>query len=384
MLELTIKELVDLHPNLITDRTRESIIKNNYKMRTSVKKALITQLECSYNKVEYVAGRRGVPTKLILDNLKEEPDEYLGSTLGGRPELDLSEEFRLLNNWVSQVRPLYDKKNIRTNRRYTASKIIKEAYSLKEISEVVKILLLDSINDFKAFQYFEHRGYNQNEYERKQLEEHSRELSGIYKESLRRLQKQIVDRWLENSIVNYNEVYMAKNGNNFFEISKEKYLEYKEYDAYFREISANLNMNRKNQNNSLQKNILRKFKFEFAYIAYEFYDNENLQNDNIGEQLCKGNLYNRLIKSAEKSDETSKPYPEGWNIEYDNMSIRLKRLKEFKEVSEIIWSVVFNKLENDNDEIEQLINEVNQKILWNKLNNNKNASLLFPKYQKMK
>ena len=47
---------------------------------------------------------------------------------------------------------------------------------------------------------------------------------------------------------------------------------------------------------------------------------------------------------------------------------KLKRLKEFKDFSEIVWSVVFNQLENENPEIKKLIDEVNQKYFENMIN----------------
>ena len=368
MLELTVEELVKEYPDFMVDSTRESIIKNNYKLRTSMKEALITQLKCCYESVEYCAGRKGVPTKFKLDKLKEESDEYFGSRLGGRPEIDLSEEFLLLNNWVSEIRPMDDEVSKRNKKVYSASRIINEAFKLKKVNLVVEILLLDTKTNFKAPTYVKYRGYNQDEYTKKQLKNQSKELSRVYTDNVRRLQKQIVERWLSTNGVNFNEVYMAKNGNYFYSIEKEKYDEFKKFDSYHRELLENLNMKQSRIDEHVSRFVRGKFGFDFAYIAYDFYNNSILKNSVSNLLMCKENLYTRLFESAKSSNENSKIYPENWNIEKDNLSIKLKRLKEFKDFSEIVWSVVFNQLENENPEIKKLIDEVNQKYFENMIN----------------
>ncbi|WP_373738027.1 hypothetical protein [Jeotgalibaca porci] len=52
MLELTVEELVKEYPDFMVDSTRESIIKNNYKLRTSVKEAVFVNSKVSHLSIE--------------------------------------------------------------------------------------------------------------------------------------------------------------------------------------------------------------------------------------------------------------------------------------------------------------------------------------------
>jgi hypothetical protein len=103
-IEVDTKKLVDEYGQLITESSKQSIIKNNYKFKglTTVKKSVETQLKNQFESVKMITkkGRYG-GTIFELKGFKGLV-EYERENKGGRPSLDWTNELLVIRELINQ------------------------------------------------------------------------------------------------------------------------------------------------------------------------------------------------------------------------------------------------------------------------------------------
>lgn len=202
MKKITVKSLLDEDKKLITESTYNSI-KNNGRMKTNIRQAVKRQLNCYFDIVTYVSGKKGSPSHFLVDKEKRYPDKYKAH---GNNSVILQEDLNVIANFIGKQQPTKmigdGKKEVENS--FTSKQIFQYAFKLRDIDLSVRNCYVENFYDLDGLKLAnEHLDYQT----RQQID--CSMLIDYYYGWFNSLAKQYVEKTLKNFHINYRKVYYS-------------------------------------------------------------------------------------------------------------------------------------------------------------------------------
>ena len=375
-IEVDTKKLVDEYGQLITESSKQSIIKNNYKFKglTTVKKSVETQLKNQFESVKMITkkGRYG-GTIFELKGFKGLV-EYERENKGGRPSLDWTNELLVIRELINQEVALgqlfkdSDDENYKF-RGFTPTKILNNLLGFD------KWEVIEAVNkELKENSIFSMSG-NKNDYQG--LMETVMNLMGN--------QRHIYVAKIEEELskTNHRISYLDSNRN---KIDAEKYEEYmifkKEVETkikaennrlkelkneYFKAWLNTKDFDIKNEVQLLKEvdnAVQEKFGFKYAYRLFTVFNEIKVEGKGDIDKV-RENYFNRIMKNANSSQSKYKQTEE---INYsETVFYRLVHTGLYVEVVDSVFckmigveSKMVDEVDEDLEELQRHIDNVEQ------------------------
>lgn len=324
-MKITLTELIENHSNLITDSSRNSIIKNNMKMQSKVKASIIKQLETQFESVEYVAGTRWIEASFILTGYKNEALDYNAYKNNGAESIDWLEETNMIRDKISKLSStVISADGEEVYYKVTKRRLVSDAFGMASIQKATKHTYFSEYENFASIEIADsaNNTFNKNLSDFVRLEADVDYLLDFrMRQLLNCFQNAIKD-------ANYDIYYNAKVDKDFIEITQETFEEYKEFHKQL--MTQHKDVKKKKKLVELITTAVQeKFGFEFAFENYHFFENEHLSNDNYDKKDCVTRLVKRLTDSAKRKED--KFVAETCANIHDTVFMRLKKNGEYAE-----------------------------------------------------
>lgn len=340
-IEVDTKKLVDEYGQLITESSKQSIIKNNYKFKglTTVKKSVETQLKNQFESVKMITkkGRYG-GTIFELKGFKGLV-EYERENKGGRPSLDWTNELLVIRELINQEVACNGEQFYKG---FTVSQLLNKMLGFDE--NTVVAIVEDEVQNHDIFTL---SGNVNDEY-------------GL-KETVNCLisnQRYIYMAKIEEELskTNHKINYFASNRNN---IDAEKYEEYmifkKEVETKIKAENEKIRDKRtkayreglniknlpkyKNEHKEIEIAVKEKFGFKYAYRQFTVFDEIEVEGEGDIDKV-RENYFNRIMKNANSSQSKYKQTEE---IKYSEKPFyRLVHAGLYEEVMDSVFSKLVN------------------------------------------
>lgn len=375
-IEVDTKKLVDEYGQLITESSKQSIIKNNYKFKglTTVKKSVETQLKNQFESVKMITkkGRYG-GTIFELKGFKGLV-EYERENKGGRPSLDWTNELLVIRELINQevaLGQLFKDSDVENYkfRGFTPTKILNNLLGFD------KWEVIEAVNEeLKENSIFSMSG-NKNDYQG--LMETVMNLMGN--------QRHIYVAKIEEELskTNHRISYLDSNRN---KIDAEKYEEYmifkKEVETkikaennrlkelknkYFKAGQNTKDFDIKNEVQlfkEIEMAVKEKFGFKYAYRQFTVFNEIEVEGKGDIDKV-RENYFNRIMKNANSSQSKYKQTEE---INYsETVFYRLVHTGLYVEVVDSVFckmigveSKMVDEVDEDLEELQRHIDNVEQ------------------------
>ncbi len=336
-IEVDTKILIEEYGQLLTESSKKSIIKNNYKFKGDTKDSVIAQLENQFESVKVISkkGRYG-GTTFELKGFKGLV-EYERENKGGRPSLDWTNELLVIRELINQEVALGQEQEF--YRGFTINQLLNKllGFNKYEIEDIVKY-------EVQNHDIFTLSGNKEDDY------------YGL-KETVNNLirnQRHIYVSKIEEEISKtiHKISYLDSNKN---EISIELYEEYmvfkKEVETKIKAENEKIRDKRskayreglnikdlpkaKNEHKEIENAVQEKYGFKFAYRLFNVFD--SVEKDGEGDiSLVRENFYNRIMKNASSSQ--AKNAITGKINYYEKIFYRLTHSGQYEELMNLIFS----------------------------------------------
>lgn len=344
MKKITVKSLLDEDKKLITESTYNSI-KNNGRMKTNIRQAVKRQLNCYFDIVTYVSGKKGSPSHFLVDKEKRYPDKYKAH---GNNSVILQEDLNVIANFIGKQQPTKmigdGKKEVENS--FTSKQIFQYAFKLRDIDLSVRNCYVENFYDLDGLKLAnEHLDYQT----RQQID--CSMLIDYYYGWFNSLAKQYVEKTLKNFHINYRKVYYSFS-NFTYNQEGEKISKKTSFNEITEDDFDNFKTVRKNYRQSLIKGLTNKekdkitndemenvFNYSQVFEKYIFYDNSELLNEDFDILECNQRLEKRLIKLAKENQNRYEADGEPSEVEY--VTYRLKKFLEYALFCEKFYNKLF-------------------------------------------
>lgn len=366
-IEVDTKILIEEYGQLLTESSKKSIIKNNYKFKGDTKDSVIAQLENQFESVKVISkkGRYG-GTTFELKGFKGLV-EYERENKGGRPSLDWTNELLVIRELINQEVALGQKQEF--YRGFTINQLLNKLldFNKYEIEDIVKY-------EVQNHDIFTLSGNKEDDY------------YGL-KETVNNLirnQRHIYVSKIEEEISKtiHKISYLDSNKN---EISIELYEEYmvfkKEVETKIKAENEKIRDKRSKAyreglnikdlpkaktvveiNGEVENAVREKFQFKYAYKLFNVF--HKIQIDGKGDiTKQRKNFYNRIMKNANSSQSK---YEKTEEINYsETVFYRLVHSHQYFSIMKSIFtklidieSKMIDTLEEDPEELQRHLDNV--------------------------
>ncbi|KST93234.1 hypothetical protein LKF67_0978 [Lactococcus lactis subsp. lactis] len=303
-IEVDTKKLIDEYGQLLTESSKQSIIKNNYNFKGDTKKSVIHQLQSQFSSVKVISkkGRYG-GTSFELNGFLGLV-KYERENKGGRPSLDWSNEINCIQELINQEVYLSQDENF--YKGFTVNQLFENLLDFDKYK--IKAIAKDEVSNHRIFTL---AGKQKDDY------------YGL-KETVNNLirnQKKIYTSLIEKEIkkTNHNISYLDSNKN---EIDEETYQEYFNFKKQLtKELKAEYNKEKELKNKyfkagmstkdfdiknevqllkEIENEMEERFGFSYAYRLFLVLGSVSV--DGYGDiNLVRKNFFNRVMKNANSS-----------------------------------------------------------------------------------
>ncbi|MEI3635022.1 hypothetical protein [Lactococcus lactis] len=340
-IEVDTKKLIEEYGQLLTESSKKSIIKNNYKFKGDTKDSVIAQLKNQFESVKVISkkGRYG-GTTFELKGFKGLV-EYERENKGGRPSLDWTNELLVIRELINKEVSNNDEQFYKG---FTVSQLLNKMLGFDKYK--IEATVEDEVQNHNIFK-----------------------LAGNKEEDDYYGLKETVN----NLIRNHRHIYVAKIeeelsktnhrisylDSNREEIDAEKYEEYmvfkkevetkikaeneeirdKRSKAYKKGLNIKDLPKAKNEHKEIENAVQEKFDFKYAYRQFTVYNEIKVEGEGDNDKV-RENFFNRIMKNASSSQSKYKQTEE---IKYfEKPFYRLVHAGLYVEVMESVFSKLVN------------------------------------------
>ncbi|MDG4980482.1 hypothetical protein OGZ39_02270 [Lactococcus lactis] len=305
-IEVDTKKLVEEYGQLLTESSKQSIIKSNYKFKGDTKKSVIHQLQSQFSSVKVISkkGRYGGTTF----ELKEFKNlvKYERENKGGRPSLDWTNELLVIREFINQEVALSDNENF--YKGFTINQLFEKLLDFDKYD--IEIIAKEEVSIHRIFTL----SGNDAEDDYYGL----RDTVNNLVRNQRRSYLNLIEKEIKKT--NHNINFLNSNGENIDEETYQEYFNFKK--QLTKELKAENNKLKADRNqayldgintkdlpkpkNEIQINgevnnaVQEKFQFSFACRLFSVSD--EIQIDGKGDiNKVRENFFNRIMKNANSS-----------------------------------------------------------------------------------
>lgn len=368
-IEVDTKKLVDEYGQLLTESSKQSIIKNNYKFKGDTKKSVISQLENQFDSVEVISkkGRYG-GSSFELKGFKGLV-KYERENKGGRPSLDWNNEILVIRELINQEVALGSSEKL--YRGFTINQLFEKMVGFNKYD--IEAIAKDEVSNHRIFTL----AGNKEEDDYYGLKETVNNLI----RNQRHIYVSLIKKELKKT--NHNISYLDSNKN---EIDGETYEEYESFkNKLVSEIKAENTKNKelkskyfklglstkdfdiKNEVQLLKEidnDVQEKFGFKFAYRLFNVLDEIEVKENGDIEKV-RENVYNRVMKNA-RCTQSKHEVTEEINY-YEKVFFRLVHSHQYVEVMESLFTKLIDieskmgvEVEEDSEELQRHLDGVEE------------------------
>ncbi|MBO0478352.1 hypothetical protein JZO72_01805 [Vagococcus fluvialis] len=344
MKKITVKSLLNEDKKLITESTYDSI-KNNGRMKTNIRQAVERQLNCYFDIVTYVSGKKGSPSHFLVDKEKRYPDKYKAH---GRNSVILQEDLNAIVNFIGKQQPTKmiadGKKEVENS--FTLKEIFQRSFKLRNIDLSVRNSYVENFYNLEGLEFADEHLDNEI---RRQID--CDYLIDYYNNWFKSLAKQYVEKTLAHFSIDYSISYhsfseftyddegkVEKKRPTYNKISEEEFYSFKEERKAYRQ-SLTEEMTNKEKDNKVNNEMEKRFQYSHVFEKYIFYDNSELLNEDFDILECNQRLEKRLIKLAKENQNRYEADGEPSEVEY--VTYRLKKFLEYALFCEKFYNKLF-------------------------------------------
>lgn len=258
----------------------------------------------------------------------------------------------MLNTWVSDVNSniLYTDLNIVAGK---GASIFCSDESTKKLTNRIRKIVRSNKSQFVSFKPFNHgkESYNQ-QYFDKAWSSYENELVDYVVTEIRRRAKGVVSNWIRSNEINYLINFVANVDGiedcKINEVDGHYFIDKHVYDQY-KSVLAELKKSNVSQS-EINDTVRAQFGFNYAYVAYQFLDNDHVVENNIEPSKVKELLFDTYLKLAVKNDNKLDSYIDmqdsmsadelAQRIAKDNATFKLKRHKEWSKFIDAVMSAI--------------------------------------------
>lgn len=338
-IEVDTKKLIEEYGQLLTESSKKSIIKNNYKFKGDTKDSVIAQLKNQFESVKVISkkGRYG-GTTFELKGFKGLV-EYERENKGGRPSLDWTNELLVILELINQEVAWNDEQFYKG---FTVSQLLNKMLGFDKYTVVA--IVEDEVQNHDIFT----SSGNVND------EDGLKETVNCLISNQRHIYMAKIEE--ELSKTNHKINYFASNRNN---IDVEKYEEYmifkKEVETKIKAENEKIRDKRtkayreglniknlpkyKNEHKEIENAVQEKFDFKYAYRQFTVFNEIKVEGEGDIDKV-RENYFNRIMKNANSSQSKYKQTEE---IKYfEKPFYRLVHAGLYVEVMESVFSKLVN------------------------------------------
>ncbi|MDR7696224.1 hypothetical protein [Lactococcus lactis] len=338
-IEVDTKKLIEEYGQLLTESSKKSIIKNNYKFKGDTKDSVIAQLKNQFESVKVISkkGRYG-GTTFELKGFKGLV-EYERENKGGRPSLDWTNELLVILELINQEVAWNDEQFYKG---FTVSQLLNKMLGFDKYTVVA--IVEDEVQNHDIFT----SSGNVND------EDGLKETVNCLISNQRHIYMAKIEE--ELSKTNHKINYFASNRNN---IDVEKYEEYmifkKEVETKIKAENEKIRDKRtkayreglniknlpkyKNEHKEIEIAVKEKFGFKYAYRQFTVFNEIKVEGEGDIDKV-RENYFNRIMKNANSSQSKYKQTEE---IKYfEKPFYRLVHAGLYEEVMDSVFSKLVN------------------------------------------
>lgn len=342
------KDLIIQFRQLLTEKQIDRI--NGKGLTKNMRQAIKVNIETEYQSCEWDAINKNwvIGDKL---NVKRDKDENRGLT--GTSYQTYAND--ILNSWVVGVNAniLYTDLNIVAGK---GAGIFCSDESTQKLTAKIRKIVRSSRNQFVSFKPFTHgnESYNQNYFD-KAWASYENELVDYIVTDLRRRAKGVVSNWIKSNNISHLINFVANVDGiedcSLSEVDGHYYIDkhvYEQYKAVLGELKkANASKN------EISNIVKAQFGFNYAYVAYQFLENNHVvANNKMEPNKVKGLLFDTYAKLAVKNDNKLDSYIDmqdsmsanalAQRMARDNATFKLKRHREWSKFIDVVMSSILN------------------------------------------
>lgn len=362
-LEVTVNELVDEYGQLLTESSKQSIIKNNYKFKgiTTVKKSIIKSLEQNFEGVEYIAGKKNQKAKFILTNYNGNTEAYNPYKNNSGQSLDWTNELLVIRELINQEVALSQDESF--YKGFTVNQLFEKLLDFNKYK--IEAIAKDEISKHRIFTLSGNK---------KEDEFGLRDTVNNLVRNQRRSYLNLIEKEIKKT--NHNINFLNSNGENIDEETYQEYFNFKK--QLTKELKAENNKLKADRNqayldgintkdlpkpkNEIQINgevnnaVQEKFQFSFACRLFSVSD--EIQIDGKGDiNKVRENFFNRIMKNANSSQSKHEKTQE---INYsETVFYRLVHSGQYVEIMEAIFSQLLG-IEIESKKVDVVDNSVEE------------------------
>lgn len=363
-IEVDTKKLIEEYGQLLTESSKQSIIKNNYKFKglTTVKDSVIHQLESQFLEVKVISkrGRYG-GTRFELKEFKGLV-KYERENKGGGQSLDWTNELLVIRELINQEVSLSQDENF--YRGFTVNQLFEKMVGFNKYK--IKAIAKDEVSNHRIFTL---AGKQKDDY------------YGL-KETVNNLirnQKKIYTSLIEKEIkkTNHNINFLNSNGENIDEETYQEYFNFKlqltkklkfentknkELKSKYYKLGLSTKDLPKAKNEvqllkEIENEIFQKFGFRYAYRLFTVLDEIQVEGEG---DIEKTRIYyfNRTMRNI-RSSQSKHEKTEEINFS-EKVFYRLCHAGLYEEVMKSIFSklIEFKMIEEDSEELQRHLDNV--------------------------
>ncbi|KLK97393.1 hypothetical protein VN91_0440 [Lactococcus lactis subsp. lactis] len=343
-IEVDTKKLVEEYGQLLTESSKQSIIKNNYKFKGDTKDSVIHQLQSQFSSVKVISkkGRYG-GTSFELNGFKNLV-KYERENKGGRPSLDWTNELLVIRELINQEVALSDNENF--YKGFTINQLFEklldfDKYDIENIAkEEVSIHRIFTLSGNDAEDDYYGLKETVNNLIRNQRHIYVAMIEKEIKKT-NHIISYLDSNGEEIDVERYEEYMIFKNKLSSkiqVENNKEKELKNEYFKAYMRtkvfKVKTIIEIERE-VDNAVQE----KFGFKYAYRLFTIFDEIQVGGEGDIDKV-RENYFNRIMKNANSSQSKYKQTEE---IKYfEKPFYRLVHAGLYVEVMESVFSKLVN------------------------------------------
>ncbi|WP_396443009.1 hypothetical protein [Lactococcus lactis] len=341
-LEVTVNELVDEYGQLLTESSKQSIIKNNYKFKglTTVKKSVIKALEEKFESVEYIAGKKNQKAKFILTNYNGSTEVYNPYKNNGGQSLDWTNEINCIRELINQEVAFGQEQEF--YRGFTINQLLNKLLGFNKYK----------IEAIAKYEVKNHRIFTLSGNDAEDEYYGLRDTVNILAKNQRRSYLNLIKKEIKKT--NHNISFRDSKGN---ELDVERYEEYvnfkKEVGTKIKaENSKNKELKSKNFKlglstkdfdiknevqllKEIENAVQEKYGFRYAYRLFNVHVSVEVNGKGDIEKV-RENFYNRVMKNA-RSSQSKHEVTEEINY-YEKVYFRLVHSGQYEELMNLIFS----------------------------------------------
>lgn len=345
-MQVTNKDLIIQFRQLLTEKQIDRI--NGKGLTKNMREAIKASIETEYHSCEWDTVDK---TWLIGDKLivKRDKDENRGLT--GTSYQTYAND--MLNTWVTGVnsRILYTDLNIVAGK---GSSIFCSDESTKKLAMRIRKIVRSNRNQFLSFKPFTHglESYSQ-QYFDKAWASYENELVDYVVTEIRRRAKGVVSNWIKNNEIKHLFNYVANVDGiedcSLSEVDGNFFIDKNVYEQY-KAVLAELKKENVSQS-EINDTVRMQFGFNYAFVAYQFLDNDHVvANNNTEPNKVKELLFDTCVKLSVKNDSKLESYIDmqdsmsanelAQRMAKDNATFKLKRHQEWSKFIDAVMSAI--------------------------------------------